>query len=155
MTQARKRRERLQSRAAHDPIIAGIGPAGGNRVLRLTQAIAARHSTDTLVVSVVTPPPSYSMDFSQPLLTSWPIEERRAERRQSVHTRLDELGAWFPWREKPDVAIEYGAVSTSLVDVADDRHASLMWWAPDPVSMASCSPPRRPLPRCAGRTARC
>lgn len=48
-----ERRDRFRAQSTQGPIIAGIGPAGGDGVLRLTQALAARQSTDALVVSVV------------------------------------------------------------------------------------------------------
>jgi nucleotide-binding universal stress UspA family protein len=92
----------------------------------MARTVAALDSGEALVVSVVSPPPVYAIDVSQPMLNSWPIEERRAERVRTVHTRLHELGPWFPWRDEPGIEVAYGDASTSIADIADERNASLI-----------------------------
>jgi nucleotide-binding universal stress UspA family protein len=92
----------------------------------MTRALAAHHSSEVLVVSVVSPPPVYALDVGQPMLNTWPIEERRTERLMTVHNRLHQLGGWFPHRDEPEVEIAYGDASTSIADIADERGATLI-----------------------------
>ncbi len=125
--------EHLRAHRATGPIVAAVGPSGGEAVLRMTQALAARHSTAAIIASVVSPPSVLAVDFSQPMLDTWPVQERRAERQQLIHDRLHALGPWFPWREEPDVTIAYGDTSTSIADIAHGRGASLIVVGAGPV----------------------
>ena len=116
----------LSARGTKGPIIAAVGPTGGESVLRMTRVIAGRHLREALVVSVVSPLPVYAIDISQPMLNTWPIEERRSERLQTVHNRLHQVGPWLPWRDEPEVEITYGEASTSIADIARERDAALI-----------------------------
>jgi len=122
-TYAGRSEEYLRSHRGAGPIIAAVGPTGGESVLRMAHALAARHSTDAIITSVVEPPAVLPFDFSQPMVETWPVQERRTERLQTVRNRLHALGAWFPWRAEPDVIIGYGDPSTSIVDMAQERRA--------------------------------
>ncbi len=118
--------EHLRAHRATGPIVAAVGPSGGEAVLRMTHALAARHSTAAIIASVVSPPSVVAVDYSQPMLDTWPVQERRAERQKLIHDRLHTLGPWLPWREEPDVTIAYGDTSTSIADIAHERGASLI-----------------------------
>lgn len=126
VTEVTLRGKNLRTRPAKGPIIAAIGPTGGESALRMARALAALHSSEALVVSVVSPPPVYAIDAGQPMLNTWPIEERRTERLMTVHNRLHQLGRWFPQRDEPEVEIAYGDASTSITDIADERGATLI-----------------------------
>ncbi|MEO8620909.1 MAG: universal stress protein [bacterium] len=108
------------------PIVAAVGPTGGESVLRMARALSARDSQPVLVVSVVSSPAVYAIDRSHPMLNTWPMDERRAERLQSVHNRLHEVGQSPPWREEPTVEIVYGNAGTSIADIAHEHDASLL-----------------------------
>ena len=125
-TERTLRGDGVHSRTAKGPIIAAVGPTGGEAALRMTRALAARHSSEVLVVSAVYPPPVYAIDTGQPMLNTWPIEERRAERLQQVHNRLHRLGRWLASGEEPAVEIPYGDASSSIADIADERDAALI-----------------------------
>jgi nucleotide-binding universal stress UspA family protein len=120
------RGDRVHARTAKGPIIAAVGPTGGDAALRMTLALAARHANDVLVVSAVHSPPAYAVDADQPMLDTWPVELLRTERLKQVHNQLHRLGGWLASGEEPAVEIPCGDASSSIADIADERDAALI-----------------------------
>ena len=128
MTQATERS--LQLDRAHPrtkgPIIVAVGPTGGESALRVTNALAARIASEVVVVSAVSPPPAYAIEFGQPMMNTWPTGEQKSDRLQNVRTRLRRLGRWRTADAQPGVEIPYGDPSSSIAAIAHDRGAALI-----------------------------
>lgn len=131
-THGSARRDQVGARGGQSPIVAAIGPAGGESAIRMACAVAAHEASPILVVSVVAFPPVYDVMGGQPLLNSWPTEEQRVERLQDVQRRLHHLDALHAEASAPEVVIRYGPPATAIADLARERRAKLivMGWGP-------------------------
>jgi nucleotide-binding universal stress UspA family protein len=120
-------RERVtQHRAAHRPVLVAVGASGGTKTVHVARTIAQRYSTDMIVTSVVEPPPLYTFESNRMLLFPWLLEQLIAERRESVHDRLQRHGLVAPGETGPRLEVRYGLAADTIADVAREVDARLI-----------------------------
>ncbi len=108
------------------PIIAAIGPTGGEAALTMAQILAGHSATAVVVLSVVEPPPLYDISARRVLLDAWPIEHQVAERRQAVVDRLHKVAGHVGHESDPTIEIAFGAPAVTISDVACNMDARLI-----------------------------
>jgi nucleotide-binding universal stress UspA family protein len=113
-------------RAAHRPVLVAVGASGGTKTVRVGRTIAERYSTDIIVTSVVEPPPLYTFETNRTLLFPWLLEQLIAERRESVHERLQQHGLVAPGEAGPRLEVRYGFAADTIADVAREVDARLI-----------------------------
>lgn len=118
------------------PILVAIGASGGLTALRMAHRLAARDSSEALVVSVIEPPPIYDFEPRRALLVPSIVDEQILERRQSVHDRLHRVDWTMDHGGEPDVEIPYGDPGHEIAAVARAREARLVVVGIGPHSVA-------------------
>jgi nucleotide-binding universal stress UspA family protein len=117
---------RLLSLREHRPILAAIGPSGGDAILRTARDIAARRGSPGIVASIVDAPPFDVFSAAPPPMSGALIDDQLRNRRMHLQDMARELGPWPPDSADAAVEVGFGDVSASLVDLAKERDAQLI-----------------------------